>query len=80
MSCWQNLFIVFVASVLLGVLLADLVVTANANSRSVVRRANVSLRMEMYVLLSLAMKLELLVGGPVYAALLYSFAMACNQL
>jgi hypothetical protein len=52
-SCWQKLFIVFVASVLRGVLLADLVVTANANSRSIMRHANVSLRTEMYVSLSL---------------------------
>jgi hypothetical protein len=80
MSCWQKLFILFVASVLLGVLLADLVVTANADSLSVVRRANVSSRMEMYVSLSLPMKPALLVGGPAYAALSYSFAMACNQL
>ncbi len=80
MSCWQNFFIVFVASVLLGVLLAALLVTANADSCSIVRRANVSLRTEMYVSSSLAMEPVLLVGGPAYAALLYSFPMACNQL
>jgi hypothetical protein len=80
MSCCQKLFIVFVASVLLGVLLADLVVTANADSRSVVRRANVSLRTKMYVSLSLPMEPVPLVGGLAYAALLYSFAMACDQL
>ncbi len=80
MSFWQNLFIVFVASVLLGVLLADLVVTANANSRSIARRANVSSRTVMYVLSSLPMELVPLVGGPAYATLSSSFAMACNQL
>jgi hypothetical protein len=80
MSCWQNSFIVFVASVSLGVLLADLVITANADSRSVERHVNVSLRTEMYVSLSLPMEPALLVDGPAYAALLYSFVMACDQL
>ncbi len=69
MSCWQKLFIVLVASILLGVLLADLVVTANANSRSVVRHTNVSLRTEVYVSLLLLMELAPLVGGPAYAML-----------
>ncbi len=80
MSCWQKLFIMLVASVLLGVLLADLVVTENANSCSVVRHANVSSRAEMYVSSLVPMKPAALVGGPAYATLLYSFAMACNQL
>jgi hypothetical protein len=66
------LFIVFVASVLLGVLSASLVVTANANSRSVVRCANVSSRVEMYVSSSMPMELAALVGGLAYAALSYS--------
>jgi hypothetical protein len=80
MSCWQNSFITFVASVLVRALLADLVVTANADSCSIVRHANVSLRMEMYVSLLLVMEPVMLVGGPAYAVLWYLFAMACNQL
>ena len=63
---------------MLGVLSADLVVTANTDSYSVVRRINVSLRTEMYVSLLLPMEPVPLVGGPAYAALLYSFVMACN--
>ncbi len=70
----------FVAIVLLGVLLADLVVTANANSCSVMRRANISSRMEMYVSLSLLMEPVLLVVSSAYAVLWYSFSMACDQL
>jgi hypothetical protein len=70
--------IMFVASILLGVLLADLVVTENANSHSVVRHANVSSRTEMYVSSLLPMEPAPLVGGPACAVLLYSFAMACN--
>ncbi len=82
MSCWQKLFIVLVVSVSLEVFSADLVVvvTANANSPSIVRRTNVSLRAEMYALLSVPMELAVLVGGPAYAALSYPFAIACNQL
>jgi hypothetical protein len=48
MSCWQKLFIVLVVGMSLAVLLADLVVTASADSCSLVRRANVSSRVEMY--------------------------------
>jgi hypothetical protein len=48
MSCWQKLFIVLVVSILLEVLSADLVVTANADSCSVVRRTTISSRAEMY--------------------------------
>ncbi len=70
------MFTVFVASILLGVLLADLVVTANTNSRSIVRHTNISSRTEMYVSLSLLIEPALLVGGPAYAALLSSIAMA----
>ncbi len=80
MSCWQKSFIMLVVSALLEVLLADLVVTANTNSRSVVRCANVSSRAEMYALLSVLMELAVLVGGPAYAPLSYAFAIACNQL
>ncbi len=80
MSCWPKLFIVFMVSILLGVLLADLVVIANTDSCSVIRCANVSSRAEMYPSLLVPMKLAGLVGGPAYDALLYSFAMACNQL
>jgi hypothetical protein len=69
-----------VVSVLLEVLLADLVVTANADSRFVVRRANISLRREMYASLLAPMEPVVLVGGPAYAALLYVFVIACNQL
>jgi hypothetical protein len=78
MSCWQKMFIVFVARVLLRVLLAALMATANANSRSVVRHAYVSSRAEMYVSLSVPTEPVALVGGLAYAALSYSFAMACN--
>jgi hypothetical protein len=66
------------ASVLLGVLLADLAVIANADSCSVMRHANVSSRAEMYVSLSVPMELAPLVGGPAFATLSYSFAMACD--
>ncbi len=79
MSRRQKSFFKLVASILIGVLLAALVVTANADSCSVMRHANISLRAGMYVSLLVLMKPELLVGGPAYVALSFSFTMACNR-